>query len=216
MELERLARGDAQRMIGVPRGDAIQRQPLRGRDHSTRRTGADHELVRRFELLPTPLIADVAIVLLIAAVVLDQGLIVLAQRTGHRIGQALFQRPAQTATFGFDVFDGVSHGNRESGMGNRKKRLGLPGKVSCGLFRFPIPPSRFPALIDITRIPPLHLQLGEIRRGGFCIHGAVGGDDVEQGGVHVLAHADRPAHVQMRTALQPGVDLGAARRRCCT
>lgn len=109
MELERLARGDAQRMIGIAGGDAIQCQPLRGRDHPARRARADHELIRRFELLPPPLVANVAVVLLVAAVVLDQCLIVLTQRTGHRICQALFQRPTQAAAFGFDVFYGVAH-----------------------------------------------------------------------------------------------------------
>lgn len=39
----------------------------------------------------------------------------------------------------------------------------------------------------------------------------MGGDDVEQRGVHVLAHAGGAAHIHVRAALQPGMDLGATR-----
>ena len=107
MELERLARGDAQRVVGVPGGDGVQLQPLRRRDHATGRARADHELVRRLQLLPAALVAQVAVVLLVAAVVLDQGLVRFAQRAGDRVGQAVEQAAAQAMAFGFDVFDGM-------------------------------------------------------------------------------------------------------------
>jgi hypothetical protein len=48
---------------------------LRRRDHAARRAGADHELEGRLQLLAAAFVAQVAVVLLVAAVVLDQGLV---------------------------------------------------------------------------------------------------------------------------------------------
>ncbi len=113
VELECLAGGDAHRVIGVVGGDRVQLQPLLRGDHAAGRARADHELVGRFELLPAALVAQVAVVLLVTAVVLDQGGVVLAQRSGERIGQALQQLPAQAPAVGFDCFNGmVAHGMR--------------------------------------------------------------------------------------------------------
>ena len=55
------------------------------------------------------LLADVAVVLLVAAVVLDQRLVVLAQGAGDRIGQALQQRAAQATALRLQLFDGKLH-----------------------------------------------------------------------------------------------------------
>jgi hypothetical protein len=107
VELEGLARGDAQRVVGVARGDGVQLQPLGRRDHAARRAGADHELEGRLQLLAAAFVAQVAVVLLVTAVVLDQGLVRLAQRASHRIGQALQQRPAQPRAVALDVLDGM-------------------------------------------------------------------------------------------------------------
>ena len=63
--------------------------------------------MRGLELLLAALLADVAIVLLVAAVVFDQHLVVLAQRAGDRIGQALQQRAAQAVAVVLDVLDRV-------------------------------------------------------------------------------------------------------------
>src|SRR3546814_7415591 len=57
--------------------------------------GANHEAVRRLQFRQPALLAYVAIVLLVAAVVLDQRLIAFMQRGGDRVGQALQQRAAQ-------------------------------------------------------------------------------------------------------------------------
>ncbi|MCW0450427.1 hypothetical protein NB706_003261 [Xanthomonas sacchari] len=145
MELERLARGDAQRVVAVGGGDGIELEPLRWIDHPARGARADHELIGRLQLLPAPLLAQIAVVLLVAAVVLDQGLIVLAQRPGDRIGQALQQRPAQALAVVLDVFDGVGHwvGNREWGIGNGKSGCVGLRKARRGRL-LPIPHSRFP------------------------------------------------------------------------
>src|SRR3546814_8963039 len=95
VERERLARGDAQAALGIRGGDGIEREPLRGRDHAAGGAGANHEAVRRLQFRQPALLAYVAIVLLVAAVVLDQRLIAFMQRGGDRVGQALQQRAAQ-------------------------------------------------------------------------------------------------------------------------
>ena len=65
----------------------------------------------RLELLPAALVADVAVVLLVGAVELDQALVLERQRTGDRIGQAFQQGAAQAAAVDLDVFDGrMAHG----------------------------------------------------------------------------------------------------------
>ena len=103
----------------------VQLQPLRRGEHAAGRAEADHELVGGLELLPPALVADIAVVLLVAAVELDQALVVEGQRAGDRIGQAFQQRAAQAATVDLDVFyGGMGHesgiGNGESGIGNRE------------------------------------------------------------------------------------------------
>ena len=71
------------------------------------RARADHEAVGRLQLRSAAFVAEVALVLLVAAVVLDQRLVVFAQRAGDRIGQAFEQRTAQAMAFVLDVFDGM-------------------------------------------------------------------------------------------------------------
>ncbi len=106
VELERLARGEAQRPVGVARRDRVERQPLLRGAHAAGQARADHETVGRLELLQAPLLAQVAIVLLVAAVELDQLRVVFAQRAGDGIGEALDQRAAQAAAGRLDVLDG--------------------------------------------------------------------------------------------------------------
>ena len=111
VELEGLAGGDAQGVVGPGGGDGVQLQPPRRGEHAARGADPDHELVRRLELLPAAFVAQVAVVLLVAAVELDQALVLERQRTGDRVGQAFQQGAAQAAAAGLDVFDGrMAHG----------------------------------------------------------------------------------------------------------
>src|SRR3546814_21032992 len=55
VELERLARGDAQAALGIRGGDGIELEPLRGRDPAAGGAGANHETVRRPPFLPPAL-----------------------------------------------------------------------------------------------------------------------------------------------------------------
>ena len=107
MELHGLARGDAQAALGEIVRHAVQLQPLRGRQHAAGRAGADHEAVGGLELGDAALLAEVTVVLLVAAVVLDEDLVIVAQRAGDRIGEAGLERAAQAGALALDVFDGM-------------------------------------------------------------------------------------------------------------
>ena len=106
MELEGLPRGEAQRAVGVATRDLVQREPLPRRAHASGQPRADHEAVCRLELLEAALLAHVAVVLLVAAMELDQDGVVLADRASERILEALDQRAAEVAALALDAFDG--------------------------------------------------------------------------------------------------------------
>ena len=99
------ARTSGDRKIGESGGDRVKLQPLLWADDAARCAGADHEAVGRLQLLQATLLADIAMILLIAAVKLDQHLIGLGQRAGGLVGQPFEQGPAQRATLRLDVFD---------------------------------------------------------------------------------------------------------------
>ncbi len=112
VELKRLSRRQSQRSVGVAARNFIERQPLlRGADPAGQ-AGADHETVGRLELLQPPLLAQVAIVLLIAPVELEELRIVLVQRPGNRIGEAVHDRSAQAPAGRLDALDGRELGHQ--------------------------------------------------------------------------------------------------------
>jgi len=82
--------------------------------------------MRRFELLQATLVAQVAIVLLVAAVELQQLVVGLADRAGDRIGQCFEQRSAQVAAVGLDAFEGDPFGGLS---------VTTPGFKACALPR---------------------------------------------------------------------------------
>ena len=112
VQLEGLPGRQPQRAVGVATRDRIERQPLLRSAHSARQARTDHETVGRLEFLQTPLLAQVAVVLLVAAVQLQQLRVVFAQRTGDRIGQALHDRAAQPAARGLYLFNGRELGHQ--------------------------------------------------------------------------------------------------------
>src|SRR5690606_17988940 len=63
--------------------------------------------------------------------------------------------------------------------------------------------------IDITRITSLPLQICQPRLGRFDRQAAVCDPDLHQRRVHVAAHCDRAADVEMGAVLQPTVDFCA-------
>ena len=106
MQLESLARGEAQRAVGVAPGNLIERQPLLWRTDAAGQAGADHETVGRLQLLQAALLAQVAVVLLVAAVQLEELCVVFAQRAGNRVRQTLDDGAAQTPAGRLDAFNG--------------------------------------------------------------------------------------------------------------
>ena len=67
MKLEGLAGGDAQGIAAMRTREFVQPQPLRRRTQPAGQPYADHELVCRFEPLPTAFVAKVTVVLLVDA-----------------------------------------------------------------------------------------------------------------------------------------------------
>src|SRR5690606_23176526 len=63
--------------------------------------------------------------------------------------------------------------------------------------------------VDVAGVAPFGLQRGEVLGGRLAVAAVVRGHHVQQRRVHVLAHGDGAADVEVRTALQPVVDLGA-------
>ncbi len=76
-----------------------------GCHHAARQARADHEAVGRLEFLVLTLGAQVAVVLHVAAVELDELRVGVADRARERIVQALDQRAAQAARGLLDDFD---------------------------------------------------------------------------------------------------------------
>src|ERR1700722_13762769 len=105
MKLNRLSGCQTQRAIRITRGDRIQRKPLRRRDYAAGQTRAYHELVVGLELLQTSLVAQIAIILLIAAVKLDQLRVGIGDGARDRIGETFLQRAAQATAVRLDVLD---------------------------------------------------------------------------------------------------------------
>ena len=103
VELEGLAGGEPERAVAEVVGDPVHRQPLRRRADAARHAHPHHEGVGLLELLLAPLGPQVAIVLQIGAVELGQLRVVLVDRAGHRLGEALGDRAAQIAARLLDV-----------------------------------------------------------------------------------------------------------------
>ncbi len=103
MQFERLARGQPQGVVAMFASQLVEHQPLGRRDNAARRPNAEHEAVRRFEFLGRPLVAQIAVVLLVGAVELQQ--LCFAIRHGGRepIGQRLNDFATEVIAVELDV-----------------------------------------------------------------------------------------------------------------
>ena len=104
VELERLARGQAQGGIRTLVGNFIQAQPLVCGQHPTRQTQAHHKLVKRLQLLAPALISYFPVVLLVGAVELGQFGIILWQGAGGTVSQAFQNGSAKVVALALDYF----------------------------------------------------------------------------------------------------------------
>eukprot|EP00160_Parvularia_atlantis_P006892 Unigene1606_Nuclearia_a/m.4970 Unigene1606_Nuclearia_a/g.4970 ORF Unigene1606_Nuclearia_a/g.4970 Unigene1606_Nuclearia_a/m.4970 type:complete len:404 (+) Unigene1606_Nuclearia_a:1253-2464(+) len=118
VELEGLPRREPDGAVGVRVGNAVHGQPLCGRADAAGHTHADHEREGLLLLESTPLLAQVAVVLLVDTVELGQHRVLLCERARALVLQALRNRPAQKVA---DGFDGLG---RLGGRGRRGGRLG--------------------------------------------------------------------------------------------
>ena len=74
--------------------------------HAARHADADHERIGLFQLVLAAVGAQVAVVLLIGAVELEQLLVVLGHRAGGLVGKSLGDGAAQVVAADLDVFVG--------------------------------------------------------------------------------------------------------------
>ena len=104
VQLERLARRQAQRIAAVVPRQAVDVQVLLGRAHATGQADTHHEAVEWLQLLALAVEADVAIVLLVHPVELEELLVRRGNAAGDGIAQPLRNAAAQVVARVFDGF----------------------------------------------------------------------------------------------------------------
>src|SRR5690606_18896611 len=97
VKLKRLPRRESQRAIRVLARQRIEREPLLGRTDAARQAHTHHELIAWLELGAPPLLAQVAVVLLIDAEEFGEQRVVVVDGAGRGVGQAALERAAQIA-----------------------------------------------------------------------------------------------------------------------
>ena len=107
VKLEGLARGDADLVVAVLAREFVELEPLRGRTMPAGQADADHEAEIGLQLLPPPLVADVAIVLLVHPMHLHQPRIVGRKCPGDAVEQARLDCPAQIIAVPLDRLVGA-------------------------------------------------------------------------------------------------------------
>ena len=90
-KLHGLPRGQPHRAVAVIARDAVERKPLLRRQHAAGDAHPQHEGERLLQLLAAALGAEVAVVLQIHAVELDELLVVLGDRAGDLLAQSFGQ-----------------------------------------------------------------------------------------------------------------------------
>src|SRR5690348_2100689 len=93
-------------------GELVEHEPLPGRDDTARRPHPHHERIERLELPAAPLVAQVAVVLLVTAMELDELRVAVGECAGDRIREALHDRAAQIIARLLDALDLRSAGRR--------------------------------------------------------------------------------------------------------
>jgi len=104
VQLERLARGDLDRAVGVGVGEGVECEPLRGREDATGYADARHEDKRLFLSLLATLFAEVAIVLRVDAVEAQELSAVLGDSARRVVLDILEDVAAEGIAPGFQPF----------------------------------------------------------------------------------------------------------------
>ena len=103
VELDRLPRRQPHRVVAVVARDAVERQPLRGREDAARNANAQHEGKCLLHFLAGALGPQIAIVLQVHAMEFHQLRVILGNGAGDLLAQALGQRTAQIVARLFDA-----------------------------------------------------------------------------------------------------------------
>jgi hypothetical protein len=117
MQLNALPRRDAQRAVGVGLGNAIEREILVRRDPASGNSAADHEDIRLARTVAAPVVAGIAVVLLIAAMKFDE-LFVLVVEAVRRFDKLVSDGSAQVLAVLLEQFNGGTF--RTGGDGRRR------------------------------------------------------------------------------------------------
>ena len=104
MQLEGLPSRQFQGVVAITAGQLVHFQPLRRCCDSGRHPHPQHETVKRFEFLLGAFGAQIAIILLIAAVEFDDHGVIGTDGAGVAIGKALFQAATQEIAARLDAF----------------------------------------------------------------------------------------------------------------
>src|SRR3546814_12224282 len=83
----------------------IECQPLFRGKYAARKACAHHEAVSGLQFAPAPLVAQVPIILLVAAVEFQQLVVIVADGARDRVAQPLFNGAAQKTAVAFDVLE---------------------------------------------------------------------------------------------------------------
>ncbi|MMZ64505.1 hypothetical protein D1872_268420 [compost metagenome] len=104
MQLKGLTRRQPNRAVPVLLGNPVHHKPLLRRYDTARRSHAQHELVRRLQFGFVSFVAQIAIVLHVAAVVFHQTVVVFGNGTGDPVCQRFGQTSAQIVALDLYVF----------------------------------------------------------------------------------------------------------------
>ena len=106
MNLEGLTRGQFDRSVGEVTGDVVHLQPLLRGGNATGNADTNHEGIRRLELVRTTVFAEVAVILLVGAVELEELPFVLGHRSGSHVGKTVDDRALEVIAGDFDALVG--------------------------------------------------------------------------------------------------------------
>ena len=153
VKLERLARGEFQRAVGVLVGEGVEGQPLGGRADAAGNADPRHEAEGLFLALLAPLVAEIAVVLRVDPVKFGELAAVLGDASGGGVGQVAQDVAAEKITPGLEVLvfmerlfrggnrDGVRRGAHTAAWSGRWASVSRSAVASASTARGCVPTS---------------------------------------------------------------------------